>query len=136
MSVRIDASQLSSTVMEALAAYAGATDEIVEHAAQTAAAHAVADLNFSSPSLSGDYRKGWAYRKTKSRSRVGGTHSVVIYNKPHYRLTHLLENGHAKVVYGRRLPGTVAARPHIRAAEESAVQEFEQLIRQGVANGA
>lgn len=131
MSVKIDAGQLSAAILAQLSAFAGATDEVVDHAAKVAGEHAVAELNINSPARSGDYRKDWAVKIGK-RARVGGTAQVIVHNRSHYRLSHLLENGHVKVVYGHRLPGTVAPRPHIRAVEQAAVQEFEALVKQGV----
>lgn len=131
MSVNIDASQLSAAVMAELSKFQGATNEVIDHAAITAANHAVMTLNISSPSLSGDYKRGWAV-KIKKKAKVGGTASVVVHNRTSYRLTHLLEHGHAKYVYGRRLPGDVSARPHIQAVEKETIAEFEELVRIGV----
>lgn len=58
-------------------------------------------------------------------------YSKIAYNKQHYRLTHLLEFGHAKRD-GSRNPGTKAI-PHIRKTEdkykEKFIQELETKIR-------
>lgn len=131
MSIRIDPGQLSSVVMQELAAYAGVTNEVLDHAAQAAAEHAVAELNLQSPSSSGDYRKGWR-RKIGRRAKVGGVAQVIVHNKTDYQLTHLLEFGHAKYVYGRRLPGRARAISHIAPVEKETIAEYEALVRQGV----
>lgn len=131
MSVRIDPGQLSAAIMAELSKYQGATDEVLDHAAKTAAQHAVMELNIKSPSLSGKYAKSWAMKVGK-RAKVGGTATVIVHNKKHYRLTHLLEQGHAKVVYGHRLPGNVAAKPHIKSVEQETIKEFEDLVKLGV----
>ena len=131
MSVRIDASKLSSTVMAELSKYEGATDEVLDHAAKTAAQHAVMELNVKSPSRSGKYAKSWTMKVGKL-AKVGGTATVIVHNKKHYRLTHLLEHGHAKVSHGRRLPGNVAAIPHIEPVEREIIREFEELVKTGV----
>lgn len=78
------------------------------------------NLKKTSPNKTGDYRKGWRV------SDING--KKIIHNKTEYRLTHLLENGHAKVGGGR-----VAPRVHIRPAEEKAIKEYieatENLIK-------
>lgn len=48
------------------------------------------DVIQNSAELTGEYKKGWSIR-TK-REKYGC--NVLIYNKVHPRLTHLLENGH------------------------------------------
>lgn len=47
----------------------------------------------------------------------------IVHNKEHYRLTHLLEKGHAK-----RSGGRTRAIPHIAPAEEAAKEKFIQDV--------
>lgn len=68
-------------------------------------------LKAESPKNSGDYAKSWTRKKDGD--------GQVVYNKDHYRLTHLLEKGHAKVGGGR-----VSAQPHIKPVEE----KLEQMM--------
>lgn len=88
---------------------------------------AVKELQESSPKKSGKYVKSW---KKKEEQLATGSKSATIYNEKHYRLTHLLEFGHATVNGGR-----VAAHPHIAAAEQKVIKEFEDEIRRGIENG-
>lgn len=138
--MRIDASQLSWAISEELQKFAGATDDAVEHAAKTAAAHAAAELNISSPEKSGDYKRDWAYKRDKLVKSVAGTfRSFVVYNKAHYQLTHLLEHGHKKVLWGKKpvnVSGRVAEREHIKPVETATVKEFEELVMEGIRNAA
>lgn len=53
------------------------------------------------------YSKGWV--KVVKKNRATGKIGVIIHNKKYYRLTHLLEKGHAK----RNGGGRTTAYPHI-----------------------
>ena len=84
---------------------------------------AVRELKSTSPKWTGEYGKSWMSTKTHS----GGE---VIYNKNHYRLTYLLEHGHAK-----RRGGRVQAYPHIKKVEEKAVNEFIEKVEKAASEG-
>lgn len=88
---------------------------------------AVKELQENSPKKSGKYAKSW---KKKEEQLATGSKSATIYNEKHYRLTHLLEFGHATVNGGR-----VAAHPHIANVEQKVIKEFEDEIRRGIENG-
>lgn len=73
----------------------------------------VKQLRESSPKRTGDYAKNWTSQKLKNGDQV-------IYQKaPTYRLTHLLENGHAKINGGR-----VSPKVHIAPVEEELVSNY------------
>lgn len=72
------------------------------------------------------YAQGWSkvIRKSAITRRAG----LVLFNKKHYRLTHLLEYGHATRKGGR----DTRAFPHISTAqnniEEQTVKELKEMI--------
>ena len=104
-------SDLSNEIAKVLREYSEEIEEGMEKAKEDVAKDTVKNLKKTSPKKTGDYRKGW------SKKKVGN--AIVIHNKTNYQLTHLLENGHAKVGGGR-----VAARVHIKPAEEKAIKDF------------
>ena len=83
-------------------------------------------LKITSPKRTGAYRKSWSVKKETGRGWILCT----VHNKKHYRLTHLLENGHMK-----RNGGKVAPRVHIKPVEEIAVKTFEKTIENVIKNG-
>lgn len=102
-------------------AYATLVDGTVEQAAQAAGKMAVQELKATSPKSprGGDYAKSWTMRKINGR--------IVVGNAKHYRLTHLLERGHATLDGGRTLP-----QPHIKPVEDKVIDYFEELVRRGL----
>ena len=102
-------------------------NEVVDKAVDKVTKETVNDLKSSSPRKSGKYAGGWGKKEGQTATR---SKSAVVWNEKHYRLTHLLEHGHAKVNGGR-----VPARPHIGAAEQKAIKSFEDELRRGIEHG-
>lgn len=105
--------------------YSAEVAEVTEKAIADTAKEAAKKLRETSPTLSGDYAKGWAVRDT-------GNLSKTVYNKTDWRLTHLLENGHVKKnqygEYGRWTP----EKKHIAPVEEWAADELPEKIARGL----
>lgn len=74
---------------------------------------------------SGSYSKSWTTKKGEKAKEI---YSKIVYNKKYYRLTHLLEFGHANRDGSRTNPI-----PHIRTTEdkykEKFIEELEAKIR-------
>ena len=79
------------------------------------------ELRQTSPKRRGAYARDWASKVTYDDWQ---DIRVTVYNKRHYQLTHLLENGHAKVNGGR-----VNGFPHISVAEENAARDLEKKVK-------
>lgn len=120
---KIDIDKLALTVMKELEKYQEVTLEAVEGAVKETAKETVRELKDTSPRLTGDYAKNWkAGRDAKMKDRY--RFDMVVYeSKPEYRLTHLLEKG-----YQSRNGGRVPGQPHIKKAEEHAIEKLEERI--------
>lgn len=79
------------------------------------------EIKEKSPKKTGDYKKGWTV-KTAYESNQDIRCLVTNTKKP--QITHLLENGHAKVNGGR-----VDGIPHIAPAEENAAKKLEERVK-------
>lgn len=122
----INIDQLANEIMYDLNLYLANTVEDVETAVLETAKETVEELRKTSPvGTTGDYAESWNQKRDSSIRGKWRFSRVVYSKKPDYRLTHLLEHGHAKVNGGR-----VKGQPHIKKAEENAsVRLHAKLIR-------
>ena len=103
---------IASQIADALAEYSEEVNQKLEDAKSIVADETVAYLKVNSPvGRRGKYAKGW-------RKKKDGT-GYVVHNTTDYRLTHLLEKGHAK-----RNGGRTKAEPHISDAERLAIERM------------
>lgn len=109
--------RIADEIAKVLRQYTNEVTEGLEKAKEEVAKETVQELRKTSPKLTGDYGKGWRVKKV-------GT-AQVVHNATNYQITHLLENGHAKRG-GGRVPGI----PHIRPAEQKAIDEFTRRVEQ------
>ena len=126
--VNID--QLASEIAKGLSEYSQDVVEKVNISSEKVGKAAVKRLKKTSPKRpgSGKYAKAWTI---KTEPEVGQPHKRIVHVKaPHYRLTHLLEHGHAKVGGGR-----VDGIPHIRPAEEQVIKDFVQEVEEAIKRG-
>lgn len=75
----------------------------------------------------GRYRKGWKVTFNYLRYGIEAT----VHNKV-YMLTHLLESGHAKFLWGRATGESVKAFPHIAKVNDEAQEKLEQEIKRRI----
>lgn len=129
---KIDVDKLSIAVMSELRLYEDATVDIVEQAVMETAKETVNELRVTSPvGNSGDYAESWTYKRDKEAQGRNRYNMIVYSKKPNYRLTHLLEYGHALRRGGRQI-GQVKAFPHIKDAEIHAGKRLENKIIRGI----
>lgn len=84
-------------------------------------------LEETAPKRTGKYARSWAVRIDNSIYGIG--HAIIHAESPHYRLTHLLNNGHTT-----RNGGWVKGDDHIKHAEEKAVEELTKEVIKRIEN--
>lgn len=133
MGSRIKIDDLASAVLSSLADYRDNTLDVMDRAVNRVAKETVQTIreNIDKAGIGGKvYRKSWAQGQDPNMRGRWSSGRVVFAEAPHYRLTHLLEHGHAKVSGGR-----VEGRPHIEPAEELASRKLEEYIKSGIEGG-
>ena len=123
--MKVSANDLAKAVVDTLADYSEATFDVLKNAVDKAAKKSVDELKKDSPKRTGAYSKDWAAKADKQSKK--DAYAKIVYNKKHYRVTHLLEHGHRKVN-----GGFVAARPHIAKVEQEAIEDILNDIKEGV----
>lgn len=105
--------------------FVGEEQEIIENTINSVAKMTKKKLVAISPRAHGDYARGWSITRPSKRAKGAtfGKIGITIYNKKHYRLTHLLERSHRiKNQYGEY--GRSKPQPHISVAEEWGANEL------------
>ena len=130
---KIAVDQLANEISKTLKDFEGATDEAVQRGVLDTAEEAVKELRVADPPESGDYskwsknyNKGWTIKASKRGKKT----DAIVHNKTKYRLTHLLEKGHAKVNGGR-----TRAFPHIAPVADKSEKWLVENIKKGIENG-
>lgn len=124
---RVKPIDLDKAIKEILEKYGDEVYDVLPEAIDDVSAKAVEKLRQVHTFAPNGHPTG-AYSQSWDRKQVYKTRlkdSTVIYNEEHYRLTHLLEKGHAK-----RGGGRVPAYPHIYPVEQWANTELVKQVEQ------
>ena len=127
----IKADQLSSEITKTLREYIDVTEDACAAGVVEAANDVVSALHEAKPAGSEQYGSWDAYNMDWDRKKLKqgkkGEYTEVVYNKKHYQLAHLLENGHA-------LPGGGRTRafPHIAPVAEEAERTLLDTIKKHI----
>ncbi|HHV63827.1 MAG TPA: HK97 gp10 family phage protein [Peptococcaceae bacterium] len=125
---KINVDQLAAEIAQELSKYSQEVVEKINISSERVGKAAVKQLKRTSPKRTGEYAKSWTMTTEKA---IGQPHRRIVHVKaPHYRLTHLLEHGHAK-----RGGGRVEGKPHIRPAEEMVIEEFVREVEEAIERG-
>jgi hypothetical protein len=126
MAKKVSIDNLTAEITQAIQQYTEDVSKAIEAEVNNTARTVLDEVKASSPVKTGEYKKGWARKK----STTGGQIKYTIYNKEKPGIVHLLEFGHAKVNGGR-----VSAIPHLRPAYDRHVPEMEKRIKKIIKNG-
>lgn len=121
-SVKID--DMGKEIAKVFQEYGKATQETCVIAVKETCEETVKQLKSTSPKDRGNYAKSWKYGPSPFKKDKA---AKIIYNKEHYRLTHLLEKGHKK-----RNGGMVPGQPHIKPAADEAEKMVLKKIKEGI----
>lgn len=127
MDIKIKSDQMRAVIMAALSDYRDEVNEGVRKAIKKQANEDVRELKTTSPKKTGKYAAGWAQKVVENNA---STYDVVVYNKAKPGLTHLLENGHAKV-NGGFVPGIQHIKPVEEESNDKILEKVEEIIRNG-----
>lgn len=126
MSGRVSVDHLADAIAECLEEYADLTTEDLKKAVRKAGKTVKEEIQTHAPKDTGDYAKSWTVKATKETPR---SLVMTVYSKNRYRLTHLLEWGHAK-----RDGGRVAGKEHIGPAAEKGEKDLMTDIERNLRN--
>ncbi len=112
--------QMADAIAKELSSWSQDVADATKDECKKVADETVSTLKATSPKRTGRYARGWR-QKTSFEDRANIR--VTVYNV-RYQLTHLLENGHAKVNGGR-----VSGIPHIAPAEKQAIDMLENKVK-------
>lgn len=112
---------MADAIINELSSWSREVVDALKEECTNVADDAAKQLRDISPKRRGAYARDWASKVTYQDWQ---DIRVTVYNKRHYQLTHLLENGHAKVNGGR-----VSGIPHISIAEDAAAKELEEKVK-------
>lgn len=122
--IKIGTEQLTDAIMDGLNRYSEEVDEKMQKEIDDLSKEIVNDLKNDPviPEKTGEYKKSFAVKKIAQG--IGFKRNEVYSKKPYYRLTHLLEFGHALPQGGR-----TKAFPHWVKAQKEAETLPERIKR-------
>ena len=128
-----DAVDLRREINDVLLAYGLSVDETMQQAIDEVSKQAVLELRAASSEHHWDnYARGWVY---ESKADKKGIRRNVLYNKKYGQLTHLLENGHEKILWGKKpvaVGNRVAGKPHIKPVADMIEKELPKEIEKAL----
>ena len=125
MAKTVNYSNFASEIMKITEEYVQEVQDETEAAVMKTAFKAESDLHVAGDfGGTGKYKRGWTIQFNQLRYGL----EAIVHNKL-YMLTHLLESGHSKWLWGRPTGDRVRAFPHIAQVNEEAQQMLQEEIK-------
>lgn len=124
-------SDLAADIMREIESYNEALALEIDNASKQTAKKIAKELSEKSPVDTGAYAADWAVKEVTGKKRYKyrmGTSKYVVYNKKHYQLTHLLEEGHATAGGTSR----VSPQPHIEPVSQEFVPKYLEKVEEAI----
>ena len=115
---KVSIDEMGNAIAKEFEEYVELTTEEVKSICKEVADDCKKKIEDEAPVDTGRYKRSWNVTETEKK-RMGVTYTV--HSKTQYRLTHLLEFGHAK-----RGGGRTKAQPHISKGEDLAIKEQKE----------
>lgn len=134
MGKTIKVADLDRYMQNLLGEYDEHVQEVLREEALKCGRWATRRLRSTSPKNSGDYAKDWTCKKTGKGAKGVNSGGVIVYNREHYQLTHLLEKGHVSIgrigknEYGVTKIKRVQAYPHIEKVEKAVAERYTREV--------
>lgn len=112
---------LAEAIIKELSEYSQEVTDNLKANSKEVAKECSEELKETSPKRYKKYCKSW---KAKVAYEDKSDIRIIVHNKKHYQLTHLLEYGHAKTNGGR-----VEGIPHIAPAEKHAAEKLMKKVK-------
>lgn len=122
--MNVSVNNFADAIMKELENYSTEAIRDTKQAVEETAQECLEEISQNAPG-DGKYKKSWK----KKQARLTATESEITVYSTKYQLTHLLEYGHEKWLWGNYTGDRVRAFPHIRPAEEKAKQKLVERIK-------
>lgn len=120
----VSVDEMRNAIQKEFEEYVEHTSDEVKKIVKQVADDVTEEIKSKAPVDTGAYKKSWTATKTKDTALAA---EYTVHSNKHYRLTHLLEFGHAK-----RGGGRTKAQPHIAKGEALAIKEIKKEMGAGI----
>ena len=130
--MKVSTNELGSAILKELSTYTEEVEEAVSKAVITVGKEAANELRATTQVAGSNVWKNYPQSWKSTPERRKGKQVGKVHDVDHYRLTHLLENGHVIKNGTGRTYGRTREFPHIITVEQKSVEELEKRIREAI----